>query len=267
MEWWSSVHSIRVCMFNVFPEFATLIIHGYKTAEARNTLNVHNLAVHPWVGLWANPNRMDKHDTKILQEILRARHFLTDKDIEIYTANPHAGKGKGALVALLQLGLTGPADKVQRRRLQMLTRTDLHAEYKTLQGFEIDCTKSQKFIVEDIMRILKTRGSLAKMDAAWERESQATTKNESTRHACKITIACSKRGVTNRYLTNIICVKMLRENGVLQLDLNRQAGQGTWKADLRASDIEIENMTTSQLLSLSTMPYTDVNGFYHLGSK
>ena len=37
------------------------------------------------------------------------QHFLTDKDIEMYTANPHAGKGKGALVALLQLGLTGPA--------------------------------------------------------------------------------------------------------------------------------------------------------------
>ena len=107
LEWWSCVQSIQVRVFNVYPELAALIIHGYKTAEARETLHVHNCR--PWVGLWANPKRMDSHETKLLHDILRGHHFLTDKDIEMYTANPHAGKGKGALVALLQLGLTGPA--------------------------------------------------------------------------------------------------------------------------------------------------------------
>ena len=29
VEWWSSVQSIEVRMFNVYPELAALIIHGY----------------------------------------------------------------------------------------------------------------------------------------------------------------------------------------------------------------------------------------------
>ena len=41
------MQSIEVRVFNVYPELATLIIQGYKTAEARETLNVHNLAVRP----------------------------------------------------------------------------------------------------------------------------------------------------------------------------------------------------------------------------
>ena len=58
VEWLLSVQSFEVWVFNVFPELAALIIHGYKTAEARQTLHVHNLAARPWVGLWANPKRM-----------------------------------------------------------------------------------------------------------------------------------------------------------------------------------------------------------------
>ena len=39
-----------------------------------------------------------------------------------------------------------------------------------------------------------------------------------------------------------------------------KAGKGTWQVDLQASDIDIENMTTSQLLSLRTMPHTGMSG-------
>jgi len=152
-----------------------------------------------------------------------------------------------------------------------LTETNLHAKYKTLRGLEMDCRKARKHILEDIMTILETRGTLAQMDAAWVREAQATTKHGSTRHACKITIACSKRGVDNRYLTTILCVKMLRENGVPVEELsgmnNGKAGEGTWKANLQASDIDIQNMTTSQLLSFRTLPHIDMSGIDHLGFK
>jgi len=79
------------------------------------------------------------------------------------------------------------------------------------------------------------------------------------------------RCVDDRYLTNILCVKMLRENGVPVEELSGmyhgKAGEGTWKVDLQASDIDIENMTTSQLLSLRTMPHTDMSGVDHLCSK
>ena len=57
--WLTSVQSFEVWVVNVFPELAALIIHGYKTAEARNTLHVYNLGSRPWVGLWANPKRMN----------------------------------------------------------------------------------------------------------------------------------------------------------------------------------------------------------------
>ena len=79
------------------------------------------------------------------------------------------------------------------------------------------------------------------------------------------------RGVDDWYLTNILCVKMLLENGVPVEELSRmyhgKAGEGTWKVDLQASDIDIENMRTSQLLSLRTMPHTDMSGVDHLCSK
>lgn len=265
--WLTSVQSFEVWVFNVFPELAALIIHGYKTAEARNTLHVYNLGSRPWVGLWANPKRMNTKETAVLKDILRDHHFLTDKEINMYTANPHDGQGNGALVALVQLGLTGPADKVQRRRLETLTETQLHSEYITLRGFEVDCKQAQTHIVEDIMTILKTRGTLAEMDAAWEREAQATANQKSTQQACKLALACSRRGVDDRYLTNILCVKMLRENGVPAADLSGmkggKAGQGTWNVDLPVSEIDIKNMTTSQMMSLRTMPHTDMSGFYH----
>ena len=58
VEWLLSVQSFEVWVFNVFPELAALIIHGYRTVEARQTLHVHNLAARPWVVLWVNPKRM-----------------------------------------------------------------------------------------------------------------------------------------------------------------------------------------------------------------
>ena len=77
--------------------------------------------------------------------------------------------------------------------------------------------------------------------------------------------------VDDQYLTNILCVKMLRENGVPVEELSGmnhgKAGEGTWKANLQASDIDIQNMTTSQLLTLRTLPHTDMSGIDHLASK
>ena len=92
--------------------------------------------------------------------------FLTDKDIEMYTANPHAGKGKGALVALLQLGLTGPADKVERRRLECMAEKELQTEYMSIRAFGVDCKQPKTRIMEDIMQMLEEEGTLSGMDAA-----------------------------------------------------------------------------------------------------
>jgi len=85
----------------------------------------------------------------------------------------------------------------------------------------------------------------------------------------KLTVAdlfCWFLGVKYSH-TNILCVKMLRENGVPAADLRGmkggKAGQGTWNVDLPVSEIDIKNMTTSQMMSLRTMPHTDMSGFYH----
>ena len=138
----------------------------------------------------------------------------------MYAASPHAGEGEGALVAIVQLGLTGPADKVERRRLELLTDTELHSAYMSIRGLGVDCKQAQEHIVEDIMTMLEKSETLAEMIAAWQREAQVTAKQKSTQEACKLTLAYSRPGVDDRNLTNILFVKMLRENDVPAADLS-----------------------------------------------
>jgi len=78
-----------------------------------------------------------------------------------------------------------------------------------------------------------------------------TAKRQTPQEACKTTLACSRRSVNNQNLTNIMCVKMLREIGVPSADLSGidsgKAGQGTWHVDLLVANIDIKNTTTGVL--------------------
>ena len=42
------------------------------------------------------------------------------------------------------------------------------------------------------MTMLEKRGTLAEIDAAWERESQVTAKQQTPQEALKQTLACSR---------------------------------------------------------------------------
>jgi len=65
---------------------------------------------------------------------------------------------------------------------------------------------------------------LADMNAAWEREAHMTAKRQTPQEACRTTLARSRRSLNNQNLTNILCVKMLRENGVPSADLSGMDG-------------------------------------------
>jgi len=75
------VQFIEFMAFNAEGEFLSLFVHGYKTAESRDSLVVANLALkqQPWLAFFckAPPNPLDKKATKEHEdEMIRVKGCL-----------------------------------------------------------------------------------------------------------------------------------------------------------------------------------------------
>jgi len=139
--------------FNVESEFFSLFVHGYKTAESRESLVVANLALRqqPWLAIFckAPPNSLDKkarreHIDKMvkMQEHLQAQHGVESQEAYQWAMVPPTdveGFVSGKIWAIARVGDTSDVRKVEKQRLHTLPLDDVRkVEKQRLHTLPLD---------------------------------------------------------------------------------------------------------------------------------
>jgi len=105
--------------FNVESEFLSRFVHGYKTAESRDSLAVANLALkqQPWVAMFckAPPNLLDKMATRQHEdEMIRVMEYLQEEcQWALKPPTDVEGFVRGKIWAIARVGDTPDVRKVE----------------------------------------------------------------------------------------------------------------------------------------------------------
>ena len=140
---------IEFMTFNVEGEFLSLFVHGYKTAESRDSLVVANLALkqQPWVAIFckAPPNPLDKKATKAhedemirVKECLQGQHGFESQEECQWALNPPTnveGFVSGKIWAIARVGDTSDVRQVEKQRLDSLNLDEARSKYSEIAGF------------------------------------------------------------------------------------------------------------------------------------
>jgi len=147
-DWSAGVQFLEFMAFNVESEFLSLFLHGFTTAESRNSLIVPNLQLRKqsWVAIFCKtpPNPLDKeatreheHEMVKVAECLQGVHgFTSQADCQWALLPPSDVNSfvSGKIWAIARLGATSDVHEVENQRLNTVSFEEAQDNYTQVAG-------------------------------------------------------------------------------------------------------------------------------------
>jgi len=273
-RWLAEVEFVEFMTFNVESEFLCLFVHGFKSAESRDTLVVANLALRkrPWVAIFckAPPNPLDKiatreHEMEMerVKQCLQGQHgFASQMECQWALVPPKDASGFvcGKIWAIARVGDTSDVRKVEEQRLNALSLDEAQAKYfeiagsmaantlgvaQQLQTGGRGVTKGQ--YIDATMDCLETGGVFATRYDEWFDAAANVIQKDGSRLVCRLKQTCTPTGAARKYLTTVTDVMIL--NYAVGLDVARDGTQsntqGVWPCKLPIDSLPLQRLAMS----------------------
>jgi hypothetical protein len=260
--------------FNVEGEFLSLFVHGYKTAESRDSLVVANLALkqQPWVAIFckAPPNPLDKKATKEHEdEMIRVkeclqgqRGFESQQECQ-WALNPPTnveGFVSGKIWAIARVGDTSDVRQVEKQRLDSLNLDEARSKYSEIAGFRaanelmnahehhnrgLGVTKAQ--YIQATMDYMENAGIFVIRYDKWFDTAANVLQDDGSRIVSRLKQTCTTTGAARKWVTTVTDVMIL--NYAVGLDVARDGTQcntqGVWPCKLPIDSLPLQILAMS----------------------
>ena len=275
----------RIHGFNVESEFLSLFLHGFKTAESRDSLQliVANVQLRkpPWVAMFCKtpPNPLDKEVTraheqekfKVLECLQGVHGCKSQADCQWALQPPSdvngfvSGRVSGKTWAIARWGATSDVREVEKQRLNAVLFEEAQDKYTQVAGeLAADTlriahkhqnrgqgvTKAQ--YVEATMAFMEKENTFVKMYIQWlDRAANLNIHLENgSKQVCRLKQACTPTGAARKYLTAI--TDAFLRNYAVSLDEARDGTkkntQGVWPCRFPIDSLPLQQLSSSPAL-------------------
>jgi hypothetical protein len=268
------VQFIEFMTFNVEGEFLSLFVHGYKTAESRDSLVVANLALkqQPWVAISckAPPNPLDKmatreHEDEMIRvkECLQGQHGFESQEECQWALNPPTnveGFVSGKIWAIARVGDTSDVRQVEKQRLDSLNLDEARSKYSEIAGFRaanelknahehhnrgLGVTKAQ--YIQATMDYMENAGIFVIRYDKWFDTAANVLQDDGSRIVSRLKQTCTTTGAARKWVTTVTDVMIL--NYAVGLDVARDGTQcntqGVWPCKLPIDSLPLQILAMS----------------------
>ena len=144
-DWLAGVQFLEFMVFNVKRE-SSLVLHGFKTEESRDSLIVANLRLRkqPWVACQTPLNPLDKEATreheqemvKVVECLQGVHGFKSQTDCQwaLLPCSDVSGFVSGKIWAIARLGATSGVREVEKQRLNAVLFEEAQNKYTQVAG-------------------------------------------------------------------------------------------------------------------------------------
>jgi len=233
--------------FNVEREFLSLFVHGLKTGESRNSLQVANLALRsqPWVAIFCkaspprtNENLFNEHRKEMIRvvECLQCTHglvFAQECQWALHPPENTEGFVSGKIWAIARVGETSDVTEVAKQRLKSsVTAEAAQQKYCGLAGSaavnllrQTNATlnngrgPTRVQYINAAITFLEKEGQNNKLQEKWFAASCNVTLADASKKVCRLKQTCTPTGAARKYIATITDVFLL--NYTVGLDVAR----------------------------------------------
>jgi len=249
--------------FNVQSEFLSLFVHGYNTAESRDSLVVANLALkqQPWVAIFCKtpPNPLDKiaireHEDEMIRvkECLQGQHGFESQE-ELKPPTNVKGFVSGKIWAIARVGDFSDVRTVEKQRLDSLLLDEARAKYSEIVGVGqrmknahehqnqgLGVTKAQ--YIEATMDYMENAGIFVTRYDKWFDTAGNVLQDDGSRIVSRLKQTCTPTGAASKWVTTVTDVMIL--NYAVGLDVARDGTQyntqGVWPCKLPIDSLPLQ---------------------------